>query len=70
MRKDADFNVMDRIVITVKGSDKIEKIIADNKDSIFATVLADDVVIGEPDGYTADWNINGEDVIFGVKVTE
>ena len=70
MRKDADFNVMDRIVITVKGSDKIEKIIADNKDSIFATVLADDVVIGEPDGYTADWNINGEDVAFGVKVTE
>ena len=70
MRKDADFNVTDHIIITVSGSEKIEKIIENNKEFIFSTVLANDVVIGEPDGYTAEWNINGEKVNFGVKVSE
>ena len=70
MRKDADFNVTDHIIITVKGSEKIEKIIENNKEFIFTTVLANDVVAGEPEGYTAEWNINGEKVNFGVKVAE
>ncbi|MDD6276110.1 MAG: isoleucine--tRNA ligase [Clostridia bacterium] len=69
MRKDADFNVMDRILITVKGNDKIVKIIEKNKDEIFTAVLADGITVGEPDGYSADWNINGEKVTLGVKVS-
>ena len=30
-------------------------------------VLADEVVLGETDGYVKDWNINGENVTMGVK---
>ena len=66
MRKDADFNVTDHINITVKGNDNIVKIIENNKDEIFTAVLADGITVGEPDGYSADWNINGEKVTLGV----
>ena len=70
MRKDADFNVTDRIVISVAGNDKIAEIITKNKDMIFTTVVADEIVTGEALGTTAEWNINGEKVTLGVKVAE
>ncbi len=70
MRKDADFNVTDRIIISVAGNDKIAELITKNKDMIFTTVVADEIVTGEADGYTAEWNINGEKVTLGVKVSE
>ena len=68
MRKDADFNVTDHIVISVEGNDKIADIISRNKEEIFTAVVADDLTVGSVDGHTADWNINGEKVTFGVKV--
>ncbi|MDY5933740.1 MAG: DUF5915 domain-containing protein, partial [Oscillospiraceae bacterium] len=68
MRKDADFNVTDHIVISVEGNDKIADIISRNKGEIFTAVVADDLTVGSVDGHTADWNINGENVTFGVKV--
>ena len=70
MRKDADFNVTDRIVISVAGNDKIAELIEKNKDFIFTTVVADEITFGEADGNTAEWNINGEKVTLGVKVAE
>ncbi|MBR0348265.1 MAG: isoleucine--tRNA ligase [Clostridia bacterium] len=70
MRKDADFNVTDRIIISVAGNDKIAELITKNKDMIFTTVVADEIVTGEANGYTAEWNINGEKVTLGVKVAE
>ena len=68
MRKDADFNVTDHIVISVEGNDKIADIISRNKEEIFTAVVADNLTVGSVDGHTADWNINGEKVAFGVKV--
>ncbi len=70
MRKDADFNVTDHIIISVAGNDKIAELIEKNKDFIFTTVVADEITFGEADGHTAEWNINGEKVTFGVKVSE
>ena len=70
MRKDADFNVTDRIIISVAGNDKIAELITKNKDMIFTTVVAEEIVTGEANGYTAEWNINGEKVTLGVKVSE
>ncbi|MBO5421544.1 MAG: isoleucine--tRNA ligase [Clostridia bacterium] len=70
MRKDADFNVTDHIIISVAGNDKIAELITKNKDMIFTTVVADEIVTGNADGYTAEWNINGEKVTLGVKVAE
>ena len=68
MRKDADFNVTYHIVISVEGNNKIADIISRNKGEIFTAVVADDLTVGSVDGHTADWNINGEKVTFGVKV--
>ena len=70
MRKDADFNVTDHIAVTISGNDKLFDIIDRNKKEIFTAVVADSAVKGEPDGYTADWNINGEKAAFGVKVVK
>ena len=70
MRKDADFNVTDHIIISVEGNGKIADIIARNKADIFTAVVADDLVTGSADGHTAEWNINGEKVSFGVKVNK
>ena len=70
MRKDADFNVTDHIIISVEGNDKIADIITRNRSDIFTAVVADDLVVGSADGYTAEWNINGEKATFGVKVNK
>jgi len=70
MRKDADFNVTDHIVITIEGNEKIAEIVENNKEFVFKTVLADDANVGEAEGYTAEWNINGEKVTLGVKVVK
>ena len=67
MRKEAGFEVMDRIVVYAKDNDKIAKILSDNKDVIMKEVLADDIVTTGTDGYVKEWNINGETVTLGVK---
>ena len=36
-------------------------------DELKKEVLADDIVLGSVDGYTKEWNINGENVTLGVK---
>ena len=40
MRKEADFEVMDKIVITYEGSEKAETVFAKNADEIGAETLA------------------------------
>ena len=68
MRKDADFNVTDHIDVTIKGSEKLEKIIADHLGDIAGDVLADSVKLAEPEGTVKEWDINGENAVIGVKV--
>ncbi|MCR5388745.1 MAG: isoleucine--tRNA ligase [Lachnospiraceae bacterium] len=67
MRKEADFEVMDRIVIGFEASGKVKDIFAEFKNDIAHDVLADDIVSGTLDGYTKEWNINGEKVNLSVK---
>ena len=67
MRKDAGFEVMDHIVIYCNGSDKIKEILCNNKESISEDTLANDIVADSIDGYSAEWDINGEAVTLGVK---
>ena len=67
MRKEAGFEVMDRITVGVKDNEKIIGIIRDNKDAICGEVLANDIVIGETEGYEKAWKINSEDVTLAVK---
>ena len=67
MRKEADFEVTDRITFYINGNDKILEIVENNKDKIKSAVLADDVVSDSVSGFTKEWNINGETVTFGVE---
>ncbi len=67
MRKEADFEVTDKITVYVKDNDKIIELVKKNLDEIKSDVLAEEVVIGSADGYVKEWNINGEDVTIGVK---
>ncbi len=67
MRKEADFQVTDKIVISCKGNQKIEDLIKANQEEIKSEVLAVDVKFDAADGYVKDWNINGENVTLGVE---
>ena len=67
MRKEADFQVMDRIVVYAKGNEKIEQILSAHKDEIESAVLANDIVLGSTSGYEKDWSINGEKVTMAVE---
>ena len=67
MRKEADFQVMDKIVVNVDKNDTIKAIMENNLDEIKSEVLADNVIFGKINGYEKEWNINGEKVTFGVE---
>ena len=67
MRKEADFQVMDRIVVYAKGNEKIEQILSTHREEIESAVLANDIVLGSTSGYEKDWNINGEKVTMAVE---
>ena len=67
MRKEAGFEVMDKIVVYAHGNDKIQDVMKAHEDEIKSEVLADEMVLGETDGYVKEWNINKEAVTMGVK---
>ena len=69
MRKEAGFEVVDRIHVTVKTADeKLAQIVEANADAIERGVLALDVTLGDaPEGaYVRDWSINGVDATLSV----
>ena len=71
MRKEAGFEVMDKILVYAKDNDKIMDIMKANQDEIKREVLAENIILGEAEGYTKEWNINKEAVTLGVsKVQE
>ena len=59
MRKEADFQVTDKIRITYEG--------AENEKTIGDETLAELVEKHEPAGYVKEWKINGEKVVLGVE---
>ncbi len=67
MRKDAGFHVTDHIEVYHQGSEKIAQVLKDHEASILADVLGEACHHGQLDGYTAQWDINGETTTFGVK---
>jgi isoleucyl-tRNA synthetase len=67
MRKEADFEVMDKIAVTYEGTEKAEKVFADNAELIGSETLADKVEKAEAAGYVKEWKINGESVTLGVE---
>ena len=67
MRKEADFEVTDRIRIYVQGNEKIAEIFKKYEDKMKDEVLADEIIFESTNGYVKEWNINGETVTMGVE---
>ena len=68
MRKEADFEVTDRIRIYVQGNEKIAEIFKKYEDKMKDEVLADEIIFESTNGYVKEWNINGEDAVLTVWV--
>ena len=67
MRKEAGFEVMDKITVSAKGNDKIDAILKKYESEIRDEVLAVKVEYGIVSGYSKEWSINGETVTLGVE---
>ena len=67
MRKEAGFDVMDHITVYVDGNDKVAQIVKDNEAAISHDVLCDKFVFEGTDGFTKEWDINGEKVTLSVS---
>ena len=67
MRKEAGFEVMDKIRVYVKDNEKISQILKKYEKDILGDVMADEILYDQASGYVKDWNINGEAVTLGVE---
>lgn len=67
MRKDAGFEVMDNIKVYCSDNARIKGIIEANREEISENTLTEQFRLGSLGGYTAEWDINGEKVSFGVE---
>ena len=67
MRKEAGFEVTDRIHVYVKDSQKIESIIKAHESEIKGEVLAQEIPFGTTSGYEKEWTINSEAVTMAVE---
>ena len=67
MRKDAGFEVMDKINVYVSGNQKIADLMNRNAAQIQSVVLAESIVTDQTAGFAKEWNINGEEVTLGVE---
>ena len=67
MRKEAGFEVVDHIVLSQSGNDRIAEIIKKNEAVIKNDTLADEIIYNNVEGYTKDWNLNGEHTSLGVS---
>ncbi len=67
MRKEAGFEVMDRIYVYQSGNDRLAEILNGHRAEIGGEVLADEIRIGLEGGYKKEWNINGEKTTLGVE---
>ena len=67
MRKEADFEVTDKITVYYEGTEKANEVFAKYQTEIMGEVLATEMKQETPAGYVKEWNINGEKVNMGVQ---
>ena len=67
MRKDSGFEVMDRIMVSIKDNDRVANIVLANKDAIATKVLADDITKDDTFDISKEWNINGEKTVISLR---
>ena len=67
MRKEAGFEVTDRIRLFAKGNEKLIPLMRKSEKELSTAVLAETLVFGECKGYEKDWDINGENICLSVE---
>ena len=67
MRKDAGFEVMDHIRVSLNGNTKLSALAEKNKEAICSKVLADELTEGLDFSCEKEWNVNGEKVVIAVE---
>ena len=67
MRKEAGFEVMDKIRVYARDNRKIEEILAEHGEEIRSEVLAEEIILDRTQGYEKEWNINSEKVMMAVE---
>ncbi len=67
MRKEAGFEVVDHIRLYVAQNEAIQSVLKNNQAQIAKETLSDAVVFGRAAGYKKEWDINGQDTLFGVE---
>ena len=67
MRKDINFEVMDRIKVGITGNEKLAAIVTKNKDAIATKVLAEVISTTDTFANAKNWNVNGEEVTISVE---
>ena len=67
MRKEAGFEVMDKINVYVKDNKVIEDIMKTHAEEIQSEVLAEEVLLDTTQGYEKEWNINSQKVTLAVE---
>lgn len=67
MRKEAGFEVMDKIRVYVKDNQVIKGIVEKHGNLIASEVLAEELITDRTEGFEKEWNINTERVTLAVK---
>ena len=62
--------MVDHIRVYEDGNEKLAGLMKTYEADIRADVLAEEILTGQMNGFTKDWNINGEHVTLGVEKTE
>lgn len=67
MRKEAGFEVIDKIDVSFEASETLKAVIEKRKAEIAAEVLAENFSAESFDGFTREWSINGENATFTIR---
>ncbi|MBO6148103.1 MAG: isoleucine--tRNA ligase [Lachnospiraceae bacterium] len=68
MRKEAGFEVMDKIRICLQGNEKLSDYLEKHAEYVKSEAMADEITFSDMGGYIKEWNINGEKATLGVEV--
>ncbi|MBD5529087.1 MAG: isoleucine--tRNA ligase [Lachnospiraceae bacterium] len=67
MRKDAGFEVMDHIRVSLGGNARLSAIAEDNREAICGKVLAEELTADVSYAVSKEWNVNGETVTISLE---
>ncbi|MCD8021769.1 MAG: isoleucine--tRNA ligase, partial [Lachnospiraceae bacterium] len=67
MRKEAGFEVMDKIRVSVTGNETITGVMQRSEKEILSETMAVEAEYGTAIGYSKEWSINGETATIGVE---